>query len=194
MLCASHTFPEQKYKGCKMRKNRVNWVHLCNIIKYISSRAKVLNLRVNTSMPWFLLQLYNKAHMLRISHCFSDHLLYLICWSLFAGILCGEEWAVWVALPAPSCGVQHPCFPLELQQRVPVPFPLQQKHCKHYQWARLACQEIPVCSDSDTCLTSEVASNLTPFIFQTETIILSCYSELPCIFYFLSPEESLETC
>lgn len=194
VLHASHTFAEQKYKGCKRRKNRVSWVDLCNIIEYVSSRAKVLNAGVNTSIPRFLLQVYNKAHMLRISHHFSDHLQYFICWSLFAGNLCGAEQVVWVATPAPSCGVQHPCIPPELQQSAcDIPFTIKAlQACKHYQCARLACQEIPVCS---TCLTSEVASNLSPFIFQTETIILSFYSELPCIFdLFLSPEESLETC
>lgn len=114
---------------------------------------------------------------------FAEAYLLAICVEL--NRLCG--WPL--LLPAVEYNIPAS---LQSSSRVSVTFPLQSKHCKHYQCARLACQEIPVCS---TCLTSEVASNLSPFIFQTETIILSFYSELPCIFdLFLSPEESLETC
>uniref|UniRef100_A0A8C9EMS1 Ig-like domain-containing protein n=1 Tax=Pavo cristatus TaxID=9049 RepID=A0A8C9EMS1_PAVCR len=49
---------------------------------------------------------------------------------------------------------------LQSSSRVPGPFPLQPKHCKHYQCARLACQEIPVRS---ACLTFTSRSVLSFF-------------------------------
>lgn len=87
---------------------------LYNLTEYVSSRAKMLNVRMNQSIARLLFQICNKVHQLKIPHqSFRSpeiHCLLKCAWQFT------WRWAVgiWPACrchcPPPSCGVQCPHF------------------------------------------------------------------------------------